>query len=220
MSDFKAVPIPDRMLHLQKDSRGYPQPWVLLTDNTGKTHFTINDDRKTLDCIKDLLCSICGQELGNDLWFVGGPGSAFLEGGQYADPPVHHCCGQYALKVCPYMAMPSWNNKKIGPTIAKQLDTAPENLPEGFGGFYDLDEDDSREGWNSRPPVFVFMKAYSYAVKVRHPHLMKPSWATLESVEFWRHGQRIPQEEGMVLARKRLTEMMTSDQAPAPKEGA
>ena len=41
-----------------------------------------------------------------DTWLIGGKGSAFDPRGLYNDPPV---CGEakdYAMQVCPYLAMP------------------------------------------------------------------------------------------------------------------
>jgi hypothetical protein len=104
--DFRTVPIPALMKERQVDPRGYPIPWNVLVDSTGKAHFTINDESLRQMAIRDRLCPICGHRLWRGMWFVGGPGSALHEHGAYIDPPMHKPCAEYALKVCPYLAAP------------------------------------------------------------------------------------------------------------------
>lgn len=71
------TPIPFRMSHLEVDPRGYPIPWGVYRDPTGRAHFQINDDVRRYQAIKDNLCPICGTSLFRGRWFVGGPISAF-----------------------------------------------------------------------------------------------------------------------------------------------
>lgn len=103
--DFRSVEIPPKMSNLDKDGRGYPIPWNVLRDEkTNRPYFTINDDSKYVQSIKERTCAICGSELADDMWFVGGVKSAFHNQGVFIDSPVHYECGNYSLKVCPYLA--------------------------------------------------------------------------------------------------------------------
>lgn len=108
--DWRSVPIPERMARLPKDVRGFPIPAnVLVVD--GKPYFTINDEQWTREkAIGERRCSLCGEAL-NAAWFIGGPLSCFTEAGAFRDPPVHYSCGVYALQVCPYLVMPSYNKR-------------------------------------------------------------------------------------------------------------
>lgn len=98
-----AVEVPPKMRLLPRDKRGYPIPWLVQRDLTGRPFFVMNDSMKTMACGRRGLCSICGRKLERDVWLIGGPGAAFHEHGAYLDPPMHHQCATYALKVCPYL---------------------------------------------------------------------------------------------------------------------
>jgi len=84
---------------------------MVYRDHAGRPHFTINDENKRQEIIQRDLCSICAQKLLRGRWFVGGPGSAFHERGAYLDPPMHDECVHYALRVCPYLAAPSYGKR-------------------------------------------------------------------------------------------------------------
>jgi hypothetical protein len=116
--------VPDRMKHLELDSRGYPIPWGLYRDKEGRAHFTINDELRRFHAIRRGICPICGSPLFRGRWFVGGPISAFHEHGAYADPPMHYECATYALQVCPYLAAPRYA-RRIEDRTLTQNDTTP-----------------------------------------------------------------------------------------------
>jgi len=105
------VPIPERMLRLDRDARGYPIPVSVFRDSTGRPHFTINDETTRQRVIARDACPICGQKLLRGRWFVGGPASAFHARGAYIDPPIHDECAHYALQVCPYLAAPNYDKR-------------------------------------------------------------------------------------------------------------
>ena len=98
------VPVPDRLLHLKRDPHGYPIPWIAFVGSEGQAHFAINDSSKLTDVLNNDLCGICGQKLFVPRWFVGGARAIFEEHGGYLDPPMHHECATYALRVCPYLS--------------------------------------------------------------------------------------------------------------------
>jgi hypothetical protein len=96
------------MRRLERDPRGYPVPFFALRDDQGRPHFTVIDGAKqTLAMVRDL-CAICGQPLLRCRWFVGGPMSAFHPLGDFGDGPMHAECANYALRVCPYLAVPNY----------------------------------------------------------------------------------------------------------------
>jgi len=101
-----------RIASLPRDSRGFPVPYNVLHLEGREPDFTANNSEITEDCMQNGLCSICGGSLGTDVWFVGGPRSAFDPRGSYKDPPVHHECGTFALQVCPYLAVRSYTGIK------------------------------------------------------------------------------------------------------------
>ena len=116
------VPIPARMAHLDRDRRGYPIFFMAYRDQQGRPHFTINDERKRQIVIARDLCSICGAPLLRGRWFLGGDLSAFDANGAYIDPPMHDECVHYALRVCPYLASPSWSHYVAGRTLDQRAD--------------------------------------------------------------------------------------------------
>lgn len=118
-----SVVVPKRMRTLERDARGYPIPFIVLRDKLKQPMFTINDVRRTTECRTRRLCSICGKRL-DTMWFVGGTRCFIHDRGAFIDPPLHYECGEYALQVCPFLAMPSYN-KRID---SKKL--KPENMHE------------------------------------------------------------------------------------------
>jgi hypothetical protein len=105
------VPVPARMSHLKLDPRGYPIPVMVVIDDGGRPHFQINDEMTRQRIIAEDRCAICGSKLFRGRWFVGGPMSAFSERGSYIDPPLHRECAEYALMVCPYLAVPHYGRE-------------------------------------------------------------------------------------------------------------
>jgi hypothetical protein len=102
---WREIPIPVYMQDLERYRRGFTIPFIVLRDNTGKAHFQINDSLKVNQAINERLCAICGKPLGSDMWLAGGPLSAFHPHGAYVDTPTHQECGNYAMRVCPYLAV-------------------------------------------------------------------------------------------------------------------
>lgn len=105
------VPLPQRMRTLRKDVRGYPVPFLVLIDKSGVPQFTINDHTKAFACQRKHLCAICGKKFERnpstfeyEMWFVGGSRCFLHSNGAFLDPPMHRECGEYALRVCPFLA--------------------------------------------------------------------------------------------------------------------
>ena len=186
-----AVAIPARMEALPCDPRGYPVPVVVTRASDGRPLFAVNDSVESMRCVRRKLCPICGSRLTKDLWFAGGPYAAFHWAGKYFDSAMHHECMEYALQVCPYLAMPRFLIRDSQARLnAVQAQTG--------GGVWLVDNTQTPE----RPIVFVVIKAYGQTV-TPGPNLtllvapMRPYHA----VEFWSEGQRIALEDGLALVR-------------------
>jgi hypothetical protein len=186
MIDLRSVPVPERMRHLPRDPRGYPIPWGVYVDDHGKAHFTINLDERRMRMLRASLCSICGRKLLRGRWFVGGPLSAFHERGAYIDPPMHHECAHYALTVCPYLALPSYQGRVDMRTLAPDDPTLitidNSMLPE-------------------RPDIFVC--AMATGQKITQRGYVVPKRPFLR-VEYWRNGAQIEHAEAVPRVSERL----------------
>lgn len=176
------TPIPFRMSHLEVDPRGYPIPWGVYRDPTGRAHFQINDDVRRYQAIKDNLCPICGTSLFRGRWFVGGPISAFHPDGAFADPPMHHECAHYSLQACPYLAV-SHYGRRIDDRTLKGKPTV-------------LLED--RTMIERRPNIFICLMATSQRVTKGMARNLIPR-QPYKRIEYWRHGQQLSKDEGQAL---------------------
>jgi hypothetical protein len=103
-----AVPIPKRLRTRPLDTRGYPVPWIVFVDDTGTPQFTVNDIRRLRQTRSKNLCGLCGNRMEKTMWFIGGPKCFTHEHGAFVDPPNHYECAEYALRVCPFLAAPSY----------------------------------------------------------------------------------------------------------------
>lgn len=189
MKHFDPSIIPARMRRLDRDKRGLPIPFIVLRDNDNKPHFTINDTHSVMAVLSDKRCAICGDRLHDNMWAIGGPLSAIHQHGAYLDPLVHKDCGTFALKVCPYIALPSWNDEKR--IDAKTVD--PTKLPDHM-----LFED--RTMIPERPPFFVFAKTTGYKLSQQGPaHFYVHPNRPWQRMEFWKDGVQIDQEAARLL---------------------
>ena len=169
------VRLPKRMAHLERDPRGYPIPYTAFRDQSGRPHFTINEEGRRQLVIFEERCPICGTALLRERWLAGGPGSAFDKNGAYVDPPMHRDCLHYAMQVCPFLAAPNYGRR----IDAKTLKEPPEKY---------------RIFWNptmvsERPDTFVCVA--TTRCRVVDGKYLRPERPYL-AVEFWRHGQRVP----------------------------
>lgn len=182
--------VPKRMQRLDRDSRGYPIPASVYRDREGRPHFTVNNQATHLALLLDDRCGICGQALLQMRWLVGGPLSAFHPNGAYFDLPMHRECMHYALRVCPYLAMPVYGRRIDARTIrepeANRVFLDPTVIP-------------------NRPEVFVAVGTKGQTVR-RRPSLAAP-WCIVPNrpytaIEYWRHGKQLSEQEGQQYARR------------------
>jgi hypothetical protein len=177
------------MRALARDRRGYPVPFNVLRDSDGLPHFTVNDSIRQARCLKEKRCAICGARLGKPMWFVGGPRSAFHKYGAYLDSALHHECMTYALRVCPWLAAPKYLGRIDDATV--DYTKLPEHA-------VILDYTQIAE----RPVVFVAVGATGQTIMERdglEPPVVKPSRPYV-AVEYWQHGEQLPEERGQMLA--------------------
>lgn len=171
-----AIPMPKTMRSLPVDHRGYPVPFMAMKDATGKPMFAINDDRKTVKCFTKRLCSICGRRRDED-WFVGGIRCFTHPLGAFLDPPAHRACAEYALRVCPFIANPSYG-RRIDGKIAERA-----ALPAGMGIAVEPSLPD-------RPEFFALGRAIGI-------HVERPSAALIWRadrwlfIQKWKHGKPV-----------------------------
>jgi len=182
--------MPPRIAQLPRDARGYPIPWNVLRGNDGAPIFTVNDDRRAWQALRQELCPICGERLGKWRWFVGGPRSAFDEHGWYLDLPGHQECMQFALATCPYLAAPKYLGRIDVPNPAKLPAEVDVLLDETM--------------LSDRPEFFVAVAAARMELNPRplpelQPYVRpaRPAFA----YEFWRHGVQVPAHRVMPILR-------------------
>ena len=178
---WKDIPLPPNMVDMFKDKRGFPVPYIVLIKD-GEPVFTVNDTRAVWDATANRLCGICGKPLGDDVWMVGGPESAFNPHGVYVDSPVHHDCGAYALQVCPYLAMSGYRG-------AVDVQKLKEKWPDM--SFNDYTQNDRRV------PFFVMGKVNSWArdLESSYVHIERPFLIT----EYWNGGEQLTYEQAKIL---------------------
>lgn len=177
------VEVPKRMRKLPKDKRGYPVPVIVLRDKNKQPHFTINDHHKSNKVASKRLCSICGDPLKKDIWFIGGNICFTHPNGAFLDPPVHHECGEYALRVCPYLGAPNY---------VKLLD-AKTLKPGAVPDMVALVKHETIA--DSRPELFMFGRCENFRINRSGLGQFTMSvigqWTALEA---WRHGERVMED--------------------------
>lgn len=168
--NWKNIEVPLRMRDLPKDNRGYPIPFTILRDSKGLPDFRRHDATLAGKSILHKICSICGHPLASDIWFISGVRIALEPRGGYIDPPVHKQCGTYALRVCPYLAVPSFSKRLTneGKNVGKSVQVMP-----------------------GKPVVFAFTKTIDYQViQLNNAGVILPVRPFLD-IEFWREGMQI-----------------------------
>ena len=174
--------MPKRLRTRPRDRRGYPIPFIVMIDKEGRPHFTINTGIRVAECFTKKLCGLCGKRHDpGGVWFVGGSRCFTDPNGRFLDPPMHEDCARYALRVCPYLAAPSYP-KRIDARTLK-----PDAVPEAM-------EIVSERGMaEARPDIFMLGRAITWLPEPlqddpRHLCFMAREWLHLET---WQGGQMI-----------------------------
>src|SRR5262245_8682339 len=97
-------PLPERMMNLPLDPRGYPIPWFVGELADGTRDFRIADQRKRALGHKNRLCWLCGGKLGSYMAFVIGP--MCVVNRNTSEPGSHLECARFAATACPHLTMP------------------------------------------------------------------------------------------------------------------
>lgn len=99
------------MAGLPVDERGYPVPWFVHWVN-GKPDFRIMGEGKRTRAIRDRLCWVCGEKLGQYLAFLIGPMCAINRVSQ--EPPSHRDCAIFSAMACPFLSHPQAKRREAG----------------------------------------------------------------------------------------------------------
>lgn len=94
-------PLPQRLLKLPLDERGYPVPWFVAWVE-GKPEFRAADGHKLRQAIHDRRCWVCGEQLGVRMTFVVGPMCGINR--TAAEPPSHKECAVWSARNCPFLS--------------------------------------------------------------------------------------------------------------------
>jgi hypothetical protein len=81
--------------------RGLPVPFSQAWFD-GKPDFRTVDPNKTIQCVQEELCAICGRRLGERSYFICGPLSK--KSRLFTDPPMHKQCAEFAAETCPFVS--------------------------------------------------------------------------------------------------------------------
>jgi hypothetical protein len=166
--DISKIKLPLNMRSLGRDSRGYPIPWSVAIGSDGKPDFRVIDQQKTAIGLSKRRCSICGNAMGTNVAFVGGPKS--MASHAFVDSPMHEACAKYALKVCPFLAAPKF-------AYARHI-----QAPAGHIVTHDV-------GLTDRPDMFGIGVTNSYDLQMMGdtPVIVASEW--LKEVEWYKNGE-------------------------------
>lgn len=173
MRPFEAVEIPARLSARPCDKRGYPIPWMVATDSSGQPDFRVTDQKRWVAAVKLRCCSMCGERMGRHLAFIGGPKS--FESRLFTDLPMHKDCATYAIQVCPFLAAPNMKYAERLPSMegVQVVRHTPEMVDE-------------------RPDRFFLGATTAYEVVQIGQGSVVAHARQWETVEWWRHGARLP----------------------------
>jgi len=165
--------MPERLSARPRDKRGLPIPYsVKMID--GLPDFRVTDARRWRLCIDCRQCALCGRLVKHSLWFVGGP---LCERHRlFQDPGMHRTCAEFALRVCPFLAMSKAHYSNL------------ERRPPPPGMAVIAGTEDME-----KPDRFMLGAASNYRVVVVEgvPFIEATPWLALH---WWKDGQRVPEE--------------------------
>jgi hypothetical protein len=125
------IPMPERIKALPVHPNGYPIPFFVHQPKGKLVDLRIASPYAIASCHRDRVCWICGQKLGKFVCFIGGPLSTNNQ--VYNDGPMHRNCAEYALKVCPYLAISQVDRRGEAVPGYAVHDFQIKEKPERFG---------------------------------------------------------------------------------------
>lgn len=164
-----AHPMPLRMVQRPVSAKGWPVPWF-VTERTddGDWDFRATDPDRVAQAIGGRRCWVCGDRLGAHLCFAIGPMCAINR--TTSEPAVHRECGEWSVKVCPFMVSPrARRNKKGLPEDVARGDYVAGNMIERNPGVIAL--------WMTRS--FHVIRAHGILIRLGEP----------EEVSWWSEGR-------------------------------
>lgn len=117
------TPLPKRLAR-RSTYKGMPVPFLVMVID-GVPDFRVTDPEKWALATTRGLCAICGDKLGVNIFFIGGPKS--VETRYFTDPGMHKDCAEYSIKVCPYLARRDWAYSVREPGIPTMTHEFVEN---------------------------------------------------------------------------------------------
>ena len=187
------ITLPPRIAALPKDKRGYPVPYIVYVYEDGRPEFAVNDIEITRKAIKENRCHVCGQENDPEPWFVGGPGSVFLNGDRavFRDGAMHQECMTFALEVCPHLLGQLKKPVALEP-IVERLESEGKAAvdPTVIPGV---------------PPIFVAVQAWRVEIDWSGPYhfVFKP----FRKTQYWQNGTMLDVREGERQAKRHAREL-------------
>jgi hypothetical protein len=187
----KDIPIPIHLSKNDRDRRGFPIPFIVYRDQNGVPHFTVDDVGKQSLTLSKKLCALCGKVLKlGQMWLISGPASSFAEDGLFTTPPAHEECARYSVRVCPFLAAPTYSRYIADKTLNPQA-------------VHDAAYVHNDQIAPPRPLFLVL--ARTSGIKLIDSQdgsgkkyvLPRRPW---KDVEFWQHGEQITQREAEMIA--------------------
>jgi hypothetical protein len=121
------IEIPPFLSHLETYG-DYPVPFVQQVIN-GKPDFRVVDRVKVLECVEEKLCAICGKDLGEFCFFIGGDKSK--DNALFVDPPMHEPCAEFASKACSFLSGErEYSQRPVDETVVRIEQMASAKRPE------------------------------------------------------------------------------------------
>lgn len=137
---MEQIPIPKR---LQKRPlyKGLPITFVTFVGPDGMPDFKVLDGIKRRTAVVQNLCGLCGEPNEKIIVLIGGVECS--QSHLFLDPAMHVECAQYAVKVCPYLALPNHDYSKADPkhlqdgqSVIRTHEEVNPHRPEKLALFY------------------------------------------------------------------------------------
>jgi hypothetical protein len=85
--------------------RGLPAPFIAEVQEDGRVLFTVLDPKRSIRCVQERLCAMCGGPLGDGPVALIGDVASLEPDGFHIEPPVHERCAELAVGgLCPFLS--------------------------------------------------------------------------------------------------------------------
>lgn len=112
--------VPQHLAHLRQWN-GIPVPFTVAWADDVPDFRVVNPEH-VRDCFVKRLCGVCGRNLGEFAYFIGGP--QCKDHRLFADPPMHKDCAIFAAHACPFLngSTKSYSNRETAmPTTTNEM---------------------------------------------------------------------------------------------------